>query len=117
MKRARSWEFGINTRDPFYFYHNVRSALRPSAILSALPVERVGAMEPVLGYVRTAGRRPEVPREAHCEGGGARRQGVPGGEQGGVDLPPLENIQEDAESQTQEDTEDYAQKRHLLLPR
>ena len=79
-------------------------------------MERLGPVEPVLEHLRTAGRGPEVPREAHCEGGGARGQGVPGGEEGGVDLPPLESIQEDDDTQAQEDAEDHAQKRHILLP-
>ena len=65
-------------------------------------------MEPVLVHVRTPGRGPEVPREARCEGGDARRQGVPGGEEGGVDLPPLEGLQEDADAEAQEDTQDDA---------
>lgn len=59
-------------------------------------------------HVRTPGRGPEVPREARCEGGDARRQGVPGGEEGGVDLPPLEGLQEDADAEAQEDTQDDA---------
>ena len=79
-------------------------------------MERLGPVEPMLDNVRISGRGPEVPREAHREGSGARRQGVPGREEGGVDLPPLESIQEDDDTKAQEDTEDHAQKRHILLP-
>ena len=66
-------------------------------------------------HVRTPGRGPEVPREARCEGGDARRQGVPGREEGGVDLPPLEGLQEDDDAQAQENAEEDAQKRYLFL--
>ena len=79
-------------------------------------MERLGPVEPMLDNLRISGRGPEVPREAHREGGGARRQGVPGREEGGVDLPPLEGLQEGDDAQAQENAEEDAQKRHILLP-